>query len=184
MAEKMDRRSASSLDDDGDDELVVDQYLTFHIGAEDFAIEVSSVVEIVGIQHITQVPDMPAFMRGVINLRGRVIPVVDVRRRFNLEDRAYDARTCIVVVNLAGVTTGLIVDTVNEVLSIPADLISPPPSVQGNRRSRFVRGVGRVADGIKLLLDLDKFLLESEQQSIATIQDAMPHDGAPPAEPA
>jgi purine-binding chemotaxis protein CheW len=182
MAEE-NRRSASVLDDD-DDELVVDQYLTFHIGAEDFAIEVSSVVEIVGIQHITQIPDMPPFMRGVINLRGRVIPVVDVRRRFGLEDRAYDARTCIVVVNLAGVTTGLIVDTVSEVLSIPADLVSPPPSVQGNRRSRFVRGVGRVADGIKLLLDLDKFLLESERESIATIQETVAQNGAPPAEPA
>jgi purine-binding chemotaxis protein CheW len=183
MAEDLDRRSASALDED-DDELLGDQYLTFRIGAEDFAIEVSSVVEIVGIQHITQVPDMPPFMRGVINLRGGVIPVVDVRRRFGLEDRAYDTRTCIVVVNLAGITTGLIVDTVSEVLSIPADLVSPPPSIQGHRRSRFVRGVGRIADGIKLLLDLDKLLLESEQESMSAIQDALAQDGAPPSETA
>jgi purine-binding chemotaxis protein CheW len=170
MIEETRRLSIDELEEE-DEDTQRNQYLTFRIGPEDFAIAISAVVEIVGIQPVTEVPDMPDFVRGVINLRGRVIPAIDVRKRFEMTDREYDARTCIVVVDLGGTAVGLIVDTVSEVLSIPSEAVTPPPSVQRGRQSRFVRGMGRVGDAVKILLDLDKLLLEDEQQSVASLQN-------------
>ncbi|HKL27331.1 MAG TPA: chemotaxis protein CheW, partial [Desulfuromonadales bacterium] len=100
---------------EGDEDTQKGKYLTFHLGKEDFGIEIRHVTEIIGIQKITEVPDMPDFVRGVINLRGQVIPVMDVRTRFRMQHRDYDERTCIVVVNVAEKTVGLVVDKVNEV---------------------------------------------------------------------
>jgi purine-binding chemotaxis protein CheW len=156
------------LDDDGEDSQK-DKFLTFRIGKEDYGIEVSYVIEIVGVQQITEVPDMPAFLKGVINLRGRVIPVMDVRVRFGMEPRAFDDRTCIVVVNLAETAVGLIVDTVNEVLNIPASEISPPPRIKKGEGSRFVRGMGKVGEAVKILLDLNKLLNDSEMDAMAAV---------------
>ena len=90
----------TAIDEIEEEDTQKDKYLTFHLAGEDYGIEIRYVIEIIGIQKITEVPDMPAFIRGVINLRGKVIPVMDVRARFNIEDRAYDDRTCIIVVNL------------------------------------------------------------------------------------
>jgi purine-binding chemotaxis protein CheW len=152
-----------------DEDTQLDRYLAFRIAQEDFAIAIASVVEIVGIQTITEVPDMPDFVRGVINLRGRIIPVIDVRKRFEMEAREYDARTCIIVVDLSGTSIGLIVDTVSEVLVIPSEAVAPPPSVQRGRKSRFVRGMGRVGEAVKIILDLDRLLLESEQEAVGAL---------------
>ncbi|MGL6193770.1 MAG: chemotaxis protein CheW, partial [Thermoguttaceae bacterium] len=99
-------------------------YLTFRLGNEDYGIEIRYVTEIVGMQKITEVPDMPPFVKGVVNLRGQVIPVLDMRLRFNMESRNYDERTCIIVVNINGAQVGLVVDTVNEVRNIDDELIS------------------------------------------------------------
>jgi purine-binding chemotaxis protein CheW len=170
MIEETRRLSADELEEE-DEDTQRNQYLTFRIGPEDFAIAIAAVVEIVGIQPVTEVPDMPDFVRGVINLRGRVIPAIDVRKRFEMDEREYDARTCIVVVDLAGTAVGLIVDTVSEVLSIPSEAVTPPPSVQRGRQSRFVRGMGRVGDAVKILLDLDKLLLDEEQPTVAALQN-------------
>ena len=156
------------LDDDEDDSQK-DKFLTFRIGKEDYGIEISYVIEIVGIQQITEVPDMPNFLKGVINLRGRVIPVMDVRLRFQMQSREFDDRTCIVVVNLGDTAVGLIVDTVNEVLSIPASEVSPPPRVRKGEGSRFVRGMGKVGDAVKILLDLNKLLNDSELEAVAAV---------------
>lgn len=148
--------------DESDDNSQKDKFITFRIGSEDFGIELSYITEIVGIQKITEVPDMPAFLKGVINLRGRVIPVIDVRIRFGLEPRAYDDRTCVVVVNINETALGLIVDTVNEVLKIPADQVSPPPSVHAAASGRYIKGMGKVADAVKILLNVEKLLLDQE----------------------
>jgi purine-binding chemotaxis protein CheW len=168
MAENRGRALAEDevLDDDEDDSQK-DKFLTFRIGNEDYGIEISYVIEIVGIQQITEVPDMPDFLKGVINLRGRVIPVIDVRVRFRMEPRAYDDRTCIVVVNLGDTAVGLIVDTVNEVLSIPPAEVSAPPRVRKGEGSRFVRGMGKVGEAVKILLDLNKLLNDSEMAQMA-----------------
>ncbi len=153
-----------SFDDDieDDEDAQKDKFLTFCIGNEDFGIEIRNVIEIVGIQKITEVPDMPDFVKGVINLRGQVIPVMDVRTRFKMEPRVYDERTCVVVVSVNDSSVGLIVDTVSEVLDIPESSVSPSPKVAFKTSSRFVKGLGKSGDTVKIILDVNKLLFEEE----------------------
>jgi len=164
---------ALEIDDDEDDEdTMKDKYLTFCLGVEDYGIEIQYVTEIVGIQKITEVPDMPSFIKGVINLRGQVIPVMDVRLRFHMQPRDYDERTCVIVVNIRSVAVGLLVDTVNEVRDIPENCVSPPPRVGADTSSRYIRGMGKVGDEVKILLDCDKLLFEEELDVLQQTQHA------------
>ena len=110
---------------------------------------------------------MPDFLKGVINLRGQVIPVIDVRRRFHMEERAYDDRTCVVVVKVRETNVGLIVDTVSEVREIAEDCVSAPPSIARGARSRYIAGLGKVGAEVKILLDVDKLLFEEEWAELA-----------------
>ncbi len=132
------------------------KFLTFPIGKEEYGIEIRFVTEIIGIQKITDLPDMPAYVKGVINLRGKVIPVIDVRLRFGFEERDYDERTCIVVVNINEVA----------VLDIPAGQIDPPPSVRKGAESRYIQGLGKVGDDVKIILDVNKLLFEEELEKL------------------
>ncbi len=147
------------------------KYLTFVVGKEEYGIEIRYVQEINGIQNITDLPDVPHFVKGVINLRGKVIPVIDVRLRFGLEEREYDERTCIIVVNLHQMTVGLIVDSVSEVLDIKDDDIEPPPRASMGAGSRYVQGLGKIGDGVKILLDVHKLLFDEEMGQIADAID-------------
>ena len=115
-----------------------DKYLTFHLAGEDYGIEIQYVIEIIGILNITDVPDMPAFIRGVINLRGKVVPIMDVRARFDMEARDYDDRTCIIVVNIDGTEVGLVVDEVSEVMDIPEANVEPAPRTSKNNEDSFI----------------------------------------------
>ncbi|HBT76189.1 MAG TPA: chemotaxis protein CheW [Planctomycetaceae bacterium] len=133
-------------------------YLTFRLGNEDYGIEIRYVTEIVGMQKITEVPDMPQFVKGVVNLRGQVIPVLDMRIRFHMEARPYDERTCIVVVNIIGAQVGLVVDTVNEVRNIDDELISPPP----RDSAQYIQGMGKVGEEVIILLEGQRLLFEHE----------------------
>lgn len=153
---------------DEDIDAVSNMYLTFKLGAEDYGIGISYVTEIVGMQNITEIPDMPDYVRGVVNLRGIVIPVIDVRLRFHMEAREYDARTCIVVINIKQVQMGLIVDTVNEVRTIDQSMISPPPHVATAQSARYIKGLGKVGDQVKILLDARKLLFAEELETITT----------------
>ena len=153
-------------DEDGDD-AQKDKFLTFKIADEEFAIPIGHVIEIVGIQKITEVPDMPDFVKGVINLRGKVIPVMDVRLRFRLPSVAYDDRTCVVVVSVGNVTIGLVVDTVSEVVSIPEANISPPPRFSSATSGRYVSGMGKIGDAVKIIIDAEKLLRDDELASLA-----------------
>jgi len=141
-------------------------YLTFRLGNEDYGIEIRYVTEIVGMQKITEVPDMPIFVKGVVNLRGQVIPVLDVRLRFNMQSRDYDERTCIVVVNIAGSQVGLVVDTVNEVRNIDDEQISPPPKTAGADSARYIQGMGKVGESVIILLEGTRLLHENEIVSL------------------
>ncbi|MDD2237161.1 MAG: chemotaxis protein CheW [Kiritimatiellae bacterium] len=152
--------------DEEDDDAMKDRYLTFRVGDEVYGIEIAYVTEIVGMQKITEVPDMPNFVRGVINLRGQVIPVIDVRARFHMEDRTYDDRTCVVVIQLNETSIGLVVDTVNEVMDIPAGQVSPPPKLGQGEGNRYIKGMGKVGDEVKILLDAGKLLFDNELESI------------------
>ena len=134
------------------------KYLSFRIGQEVYGIKICHVTEIVGIQKITEVPDMPTYVKGVINLRGNVIPVVDVRLRFNMQPRDYDDRTCVIVVNVKESPIGLVVDKVNEVISIQPEMISPPPSVSQSEINRYIQGIGRFDHEVIILLAMEEFL--------------------------
>ncbi|MGA1823969.1 MAG: chemotaxis protein CheW [bacterium] len=154
------------LYDEDDEDSQKDKFLTFHVGNEDYGIDIKYITEIIGIQKITEVPDMPDFVKGVINLRGKVIPVIDVRTRFSLEPRDYDDRTCIMVVNINDVSIGLVVDTVSEVTDIPESHIEPPPKTGRGVKSRYIKGMGKVGEEVKILLDVNKFLFEDELEQI------------------
>ena len=142
------------------------KFLTFSMGEEEYGIEIRHVTEIIGIQSITDLPDMPDYVKGIINLRGKVIPVIDVRLRFNMKERPYDERTCIVVININGIAVGLIVDSVSEVIDIPAGDIEPPPKVKKGEASRYIQGLGKVNDNVKILLDTRQMLFSDELEQI------------------
>lgn len=143
-----------------DEDTQADKFLTFILGQEEYGIEIKYVTEIIGIQNIAEVPDMPHYIKGVINLRGKVIPVMDVRLRFGLQEREYDDRTCIIVINIDEQSVGLIVDRVSEVLDIPEAQVEPPPRVRSGGGSRFIQGMGKVGDRVKILLNAHQLLFD------------------------
>lgn len=149
-----------------EDTTINDMYLTFRIANEVFGIGIANVTEIVGMQNITEVPDMPDFVKGVVNLRGQIIPVIDIRIRFKMEARDYDERTCIIVLKINEVQIGLVVDTVEEVITIDDEHISEPPKVASAQSARYIKGMGKVGDNVKILLDGEKLLREEELNAL------------------
>ena len=143
------------------------RFLTFTLGKEDYGIEIRFVTEIIGIQAITEVPELPDYVKGIINLRGKIIPVMDVRLRFKKEPVEYNDRTCIIVIDIKNISIGMIVDTVSEVISIEDENIVPPPSLKTGFQNRYVKGIGKVDNDVKLLLDCEKILNEEEVESLA-----------------
>ena len=136
-------------------------FLSFQIAEEDYGIEIRYITEIVGIQKITEIPDMPHYVKGVVNLRGKVIPVVDLRLRFDMQEREYDERTCLIIINNENTEIALIVDTVNEVISIQDENISPPPKLileKNHSESDYIHGIGKINNNVKILLDVNKLL--------------------------
>ena len=142
------------------------KFLTFILGDVEYGIEIRNVTEIIGIQSMTDLPDTPPFVKGVINLRGKVIPLIDVRLRFNFDEKEYDDRTCIIVVNIENMSVGLIVDTVSEVMEITEGDIEPPPKVNNRAGSRYIKGLGKVGEEVKILLDTHKLLFGDEIEQI------------------
>ncbi|MBC8278854.1 MAG: purine-binding chemotaxis protein CheW [FCB group bacterium] len=138
------------------------KFLIFRIAGEEYGIPIRNVTEIIGVQSVTDLPGTPPYVKGVINLRGKVIPVIDVRIRFSMEERDYDDRTCIIVVNIKEIKVGLIVDSVSEVLDIPANDIEPPPKVSQGAGTFYIQGLGKVDNAVKILLDTQKLLFEDE----------------------
>jgi purine-binding chemotaxis protein CheW len=144
------------------------KYLTFILADEEYGLEILKVREIIGIMDITAVPQMPGYVKGVINLRGKVIPVIDLRLKFDLEPAEYTDQTCVVVVDV-GALMGVIVDTVQEVLDIDAAQIDPPPSLGAAVDTSFVLGMGKVKDDVKILLDIDKVLSGQELEGLEAL---------------
>ena len=138
------------------------KYLTFQVGAEEFGIRVQSVREILGVQEITSVPQTPGYLKGVINLRGKVTPVVDLRLKFGLVETEYTQRTCIIVVQVAGTAAprliGIIVDGVAEVLNVAAADIEDTPDFGDGQAAAYLLGMAKIKDRIKILLDIDLVL--------------------------
>ena len=136
------------------------KYLTFMLGDEEFGIDISYVTEIVGIQSITFVPDLPIFVKGIINLRGQIIPVVDVRLRFQKEEVEYNDRTCIIVIQIHELSIGYIVDSVAECDQIPDSCIITPPQARKAYHQKYISGIGKVQDKIILILDCEKLIAD------------------------
>jgi purine-binding chemotaxis protein CheW len=165
MSEQMIDLSMASESDD-----IENLYLTFEVARETYAVNISHVTEIVGMQRISAMPDVPEFIRGAMNLRGKVIPVMDVRLRFGLPWQTYDDRTTIIVLNLEGAPTGLVVDKVTDVLTISPDSIEPPTHWHSggrkgeneNNQQGVVKGLGRHQDGVSIVLDVPRLLSEKD----------------------
>lgn len=136
----------------------INQVVSFRLGEEEYGAEINNVREIIRVLNITQVPQAPHFIEGVINLRGTVIPVINLRRRFGLPEIENDKNTRIVVVDVEGREIGIIVDAVAEVLRIPAEQITPPPAVVAGIGREYLLGVGQLENRLLVLLDLKKIL--------------------------
>ncbi|RDY32801.1 chemotaxis protein CheW [Lachnotalea glycerini] len=137
------------------------KFLTFSLGNEYYGIDIMYVTEIVGIQPITVVPELPDFIRGIINLRGKIIPVMDARLKFKKSPKEYNDRTCIIVVDVLDLSIGIIVDAVAEVLNISEDNIVPPPNLNSGGR-KYIKSVAKSNDNVTLILDCEKLLNENE----------------------
>jgi purine-binding chemotaxis protein CheW len=142
------------------------KYLAFHLNGEEFAIQVEKVREIMGVLDITTVPGTPAHIKGVLNLRGKVIPVIDLRLKFGMPALEYNARTCIVVVQIAGaqgpMLMGVVVDSVAEVLQATAADIEDTPSFGQEVQVAYVLGLAKIKGEVKILLDIDQIMTERE----------------------
>lgn len=139
------------------------KFMTFKTCGEYYGIELRYVVEIVGIQKITAIPEVEDYIKGLINLRGKIIPVIDVRVRFKQEPFEYNDRTCIVIINVNDVVVGLIVETIAEVVEIADDNIVPPPTLNPkNVKNQYIYGLGKVGDSVKMLLDPNKLIKDEE----------------------
>lgn len=159
-ASKIVEQSASDASQRADGELL--QLVTFMVGTEEFAIPILSVQEINRMMPITRVPKSPPFVEGVINLRGKIIPVVDLRKRFGLAAPADSNDNRIVVVEVAKRVIGFTVDRVNEVLRIQAGIVEPPPPMVRGIESEYVEGVGKLDDRLLILLDLSRLFSEQD----------------------
>jgi purine-binding chemotaxis protein CheW len=150
------------------EETLKGKYLIFSMGDEHYGIEIRYITEIIGIQPITQVPEMEEYVKGVTNLRGKIIPVMDARLRFKKAEREYDSRTCIIVLDTNDVSVGLIVDSVAEVLTLDEGDIAPPPDINRSGR-KYIKGIGKTEDGVKLLLDCQRLLTDDEVDAIGAM---------------
>ena len=150
------------------------QYLTFVLGTETFAIGIMAIKEIIEYTHLTEVPMMPAYVRGVINLRGAVVPVLDLPIRFGKPASAVTRRTCIVVIEVMLGSErhilGLVVDAVSAVLDIPSGEIEPPPAFGASIRTEFIQGMAKVGGKFVILLNVDRVLAADELQALTEIQ--------------
>lgn len=142
------------------------QLVGFHVGGEEFGINILRVQEIIRSQQLTRVPNSPDCMEGVMNLRGKIIPVIALRKRFGLDEVPPDKQNRIVVVEIQGNVLGFVVDAVSEVLRIPADTVEAPPRLGAVERE-YVAGVGKIGDRLLILLDADRLMSSSEEADIA-----------------
>ena len=159
LAETMDQAVKAMSEREG-------KYLTFTMAEEEYGIGILKIKEIIGMMPITSVPQTPGFVKGVINLRGKVIPVIDLRLRFAMGEKEYNDRTCIIVVEIQGqsgtVIIGIVVDSVSEVLNIKADEIEDTPTFGTRLNTDYILGMAKMAKSVKILLDIDRVLSAKE----------------------
>ena len=145
------------------------QLVTFSLGNEEFSVDILKVQEIIRLMELTRVPKAPEFIEGVINLRGKVIPVMDLRKRFSMPEAEDSSEARIIVVELHNSTVGFRVDGVSEVLRLPADTVEPPPTMVCGVETEYIKGVGKLDDRLIILLDVEKVLTEDEHSSMDVV---------------
>ena len=156
-----------------EDEIQKEQYMTFKCSDEIYGVSIKYVNEIIGLSQITKVPETQDYLIGLINLRGKIIPVIDVRIRFGKEPLEYNDRTCVIVIDVKSTVIGLIVDAIDEVAAFAENEITPPPSVSdlAIQAKKYVFGIGRVNGEVKLLLDPDKLINDPEPEKDDEAED-------------
>lgn len=142
------------------------QLVTFNLGSEEYAVDILKVQEINRMKEITRVPNSPDYVEGVINLRGKVIPVCSLRKKFMLEDRENDIQSRIMIMEIQGITMGLIVDAVSEVLRVPASIVEPTPPMTSNISTEFIRGIAKLEDRLIILLDMERLIGKPEETAL------------------
>jgi len=153
------------------------QLISFSVGEEEYGLELPRVKEVIRVRQTTWLPGAPSFVKGIINLRGDVIPIIDLRDKFGLESREYTAQTRVIVVEVEGRLLGLVVDSASQVVRIPADMIEPPPAVPGGLSKGLITGVGKMEDRLVVLLNADSILTAEEKTALKAI-DAATRDEA------
>ncbi len=142
------------------------QLVTFKQAGQKYAVDILKVQEINNMKEITAIPNSPPFLEGAINLRGKVIPVLNLRKKFSFEDKATDETCKIVIMDVRGIIMGLIVDAVSDVLRISRDVVEPPPPVSSNISTEFIAGIAKLPEGLVILLDMDRLLGDEEHKSV------------------
>ncbi len=145
------------------------QLVTFRLEGEEFGVDILKVQEINKMIDITRIPNAPPFVEGVINLRGKIIPIVDLRKRLGFDGRAYDKSTRIIVVELEGMILGFIVDSVSEVLRISESTVEPPPALVAGIESEYIEGVGKLDDRLLILLELKKVFTSTDRRELEKV---------------
>ncbi len=151
------------------------KYLTFGLDGEEYGLEILKVREIIGMMDITSVPRTPEFVLGVINLRGNVIPVIDLRCKFGMEPGEQTEETCIIVVDVDGMEMGILVDRVSEVLDITGEEIQPPPAFGVTVNTDFILGIGKAASKVTILLNINRVLTSSDAATVAEVGETDRH---------
>ncbi len=148
------------------------QFISFSVGEEEYGLELLRVKEVIRVREITWLPKAPSFVKGIINLRGDVIPIIDLRDKFGLEAKEATSMTRVIVVEVDGKLMGMIVDSASQVVRIPADQIDPPPPVFGSVSQEFITGVGKVDDKLIVLLNSDAILTAEERTQLGSVHDS------------
>ena len=143
------------------------QLVTFTLGNEDYAVDILKVQEINRMSEIAKVPNAPSYVEGVINLRGRVIPVISLRQRMGLSDKEKDTKSRIMIVDIQGITLGLVVDSVSEVLRIPLSTVEPTPQMATDISTEFIKGIAKLEDRLIILIDIDRMIEKSETLAVS-----------------
>jgi purine-binding chemotaxis protein CheW len=149
------------------------QLVIFELGEENYGVEISAIESIIKMQPITKVPHSPSFVEGITNLRGTVLPVIDLRKRFDLPPAERSRDTRIVVTNLGDKKVGMTVDSVSEVLTIQSNLVEPPPSMISSGHTEFLQGIVKISDRLIILLNLERILNDQEQESLLALPEAV-----------
>lgn len=159
----------AELDSEGDND---NKFLSFRLGSEEYGLEILRVREIIGIIDITPLPQTPNYVKGVINLRGKIIPVIELRAKFELGPKEYTEETCVIVVEVSDggderFQMGVVVDTVSEVIDVPRNVIEPAPRFGGSLNTNYILGMGKLKDKVLILLDIDRVMSTSDINTLA-----------------